>query len=321
MILSRTTLAIALLALLALTGCPGGGESPPGGPDLSDGKEGSVSVLGARLSYRIEGEGPVVLAVGSPDYWPPTFSSDLRRHVKLIFVDCRIFVSLDPSASSDPLTLDTFVEDAERTRLALELDRFYVLGHSALGIVALEYARKHPEHVAGVIMIGTPYWNPNLEEETDEFWERDASPARKAALARNLTTTTEEMLQSMPRAQAIRRGYVAYGPMYWFDETYDADWLWEGLYVNADAFDRFFDEVLKSYEIEPTLGAVEAPVFAALGRYDYVVPYEAWERGRMNHPRLTYHLFERSGHYPMMEEAELFDERLLEWLKSTAAGS
>jgi len=33
-------------------------------------------------------------------------------------------------------------------------------------------------------------------------------------------------------------------------------------------------------------------------------------------PNLSYNLFEKSGHYPMLEEQELFDEKLIKLIET-----
>jgi hypothetical protein len=40
-----------------------------------------------------------------------------------------------------------------------------------------------------------------------------------------------------------------------------------------------------------------------------------WEEPRQKLADLTYNLFERSGHYPMLEEQATFDANLIEWLQ------
>jgi pimeloyl-ACP methyl ester carboxylesterase len=53
----------------------------------------------------------------------------------------------------------------------------------------------------------------------------------------------------------------------------------------------------------------------ANGRYDYEVAPQLWEAVKDKLPNLTYNLFEKSGHYPMLEEQELFDLKLIDWLQ------
>jgi proline iminopeptidase len=57
------------------------------------------------------------------------------------------------------------------------------------------------------------------------------------------------------------------------------------------------------------------PVLLALGRYDYLVPPAyLWEGVRDKFSNLTIRIFEKSSHAPHLEEPELFDKELLEWL-------
>jgi proline iminopeptidase len=52
-----------------------------------------------------------------------------------------------------------------------------------------------------------------------------------------------------------------------------------------------------------------------LGRYDYDVPFHEWDSGRKA-PRVSSYLFEHSAHFPMIEEPDLFDKKLIGWLKA-----
>jgi pimeloyl-ACP methyl ester carboxylesterase len=59
------------------------------------------------------------------------------------------------------------------------------------------------------------------------------------------------------------------------------------------------------------------PMILILGRYDYAVPYEAWDGLKARLPKLTYHLFERSSHFPMIDEPARFDETLIRWITAS----
>ncbi len=56
--------------------------------------------------------------------------------------------------SDDMLALPRFVEEVEQVRQALGLDKdnFYLLGQSWGGILAIEYALKHQDHLKGLII-------------------------------------------------------------------------------------------------------------------------------------------------------------------------
>jgi proline iminopeptidase len=51
-------------------------------------------------------------------------------------------------------TIDRFVDEVEQVRVALSLERdnFYLLGHSWGGILAIEYALAHQEHLKGLVI-------------------------------------------------------------------------------------------------------------------------------------------------------------------------
>jgi proline iminopeptidase len=48
--------------------------------------------------------------------------------------------------------VDRFVDEVEQVRTALGLNSFYVLGQSWGGILGIEYALAHPEHLAGLVI-------------------------------------------------------------------------------------------------------------------------------------------------------------------------
>lgn len=58
----------------------------------------------------------------------------------------------DQPKDDDLWRTERFVEEVEQVRQALGIDKFYVLGHSWGGILALEYALKHQDHLAGLII-------------------------------------------------------------------------------------------------------------------------------------------------------------------------
>jgi proline iminopeptidase len=66
-------------------------------------------------------------------------------------------------------TIDRFVDEVEQVRVALGLDKdnFYLLGHSWGGILAVEYALRHGDHLKGLIissmMMSIPDYNHYAE--------------------------------------------------------------------------------------------------------------------------------------------------------------
>jgi len=53
-------------------------------------------------------------------------------------------------------TVERFCEEVEQVRKALQLDDFYLYGHSWGGMLAIEYALKYQHHLQGMILSNTP---------------------------------------------------------------------------------------------------------------------------------------------------------------------
>jgi proline iminopeptidase len=285
------------------------------GKQASD-ASGVIAVNGAHLHYRIEGSGPPCLVVASVVYHPRTFSPQLREQFELIFVDIRPFVPSDPAFDVNQITLDTYANDIEQVCQVLGLDKVVVIGHSICGPLVLEYARRFPQRVQGVVMIAAPPCGVvEMDRASEQFWQADANMERKAVLQANAPKLTPEVLNSLDPGEVVAHTYVANGPMYWYDPHYDASWLWAGVYVNAPLFDHLFGRLFATYDLAQGPGQITVPVLLILGRYDYVVPYTLWEGQQATLPQLTYHLFDKSGHTPQLEEPDHFDQVLIEWVR------
>ncbi len=165
--------------------------APPTPPAASSGpaiRLGGVQIVHIDGKYDIWtkriGSGPVqvLLLPGGPgcshDYLAP-FEDFLPPHgVQMIYYD-----PLDTGQSARPgdkslWTLDRFVGEVEQVRAALGLDHFYLFGHSWGGILGLEYALRHPEHLEGLILSNTSPSTRSLDAYSDELVARDTSPEK-----------------------------------------------------------------------------------------------------------------------------------------------
>ena len=280
-------------------------------------ESGTIEAGGFTLEYKIEGVGPATIVIGSARYYPRTFSQQLREHLRLVFLDHRGFTHAPSTIDPASFELDTLVDDVERARQTLGLERVVVIGHSGHSYMALEYAKKYPQNVSHVVMIGiAPDLSAASREAAVQYWHESVSPERKALLEANLQRLPDENLAQLPLAERFIATYVRNGPKIWFDPRFDSSPLWEGVELN-EVFERVWGEVFAAIDITQSLDALERPVFLALGRYDFLVaPPSSWDRVRPAFKDLTVRVFERSGHTPQFEEAELFDAELLGWLKN-----
>ena len=277
---------------------------------------GLLGVDGARLAYRIEGQGQPCLVLGSVGYYSRVLSPQLRERLQLVFVDLRHFAASDPGFSPDQISIDLYAADVERARRALGLGHVIVIGHSVHATVALEYARRYPAHVRGVIVFGsTPQGTDEADDALDEQFWQEAAGDRRALRAQKKAELTPELRASLSPAEFFVREYVARAPLHFYDMTYDGTWLWEGTELNMPVLDRFY-EAIDKLTLAPD--EITTPVLIVHGRYDYGSPWPLWEKHRHKLPRHTFALFDKSGHFPPLEEPAEVDETITAWIAHLA---
>jgi proline iminopeptidase len=275
----------------------------------------SVSVDGVELPYFIKGKGIPCVVPLHATFLAGTLSPELRNHFQFIFADSRHMTTIDPELDVSYITMNTLVDDIEAVRKALGHDRIAVLGHSTAGLLALEYARKYPQQTSHVIMIGTPLsWNREAGEAFVEYWDAHASGERKAILERNNGKLTEEALRKAPFGKRFIVSYIAGTPQYWYDPNYDPTPLFEGIEWNPNFVNQWLGPIMDNHDAARHLAEIETPAFLALGEHDFAGFFvHQWEAQKDKLPNLAYAVFEESAHYPMMEEQDLFDRKLVEW--------
>lgn len=270
--------------------------------------EGIVSVNGAELYYSTRGSGPtclVLTAIGTEPYrqlMPP----QLSRHLRLVFVDLRG----GGRSTGDPsdLTFDVLAADLEAVRRELPVERVAVLGHSILGVLAIEYGRRFPGSVSHVIVVGTPPTGEMalLAEKSAAFFEEHASEDRKQLLRDNLS--------KLPEGASMGENMYAQTPMRFYDARFDPAPLFADADVKPALLRHIMGTLTSGWSVTTGTKSLRVPIFIAQGRCDFTVPYVLWEGLAERLPQATLRVFEKSGHQPFFEEPEVFADALSNWM-------
>lgn len=274
---------------------------------------GSIDRDGFKLRYRTEGVGPDVIVIGSSIYYPRSFSQNLRKHLKLHFIDYRGFAE----GPKTELAFDDLLDDIETIRQELGLKKCIVIGHSAHGLLALEYAKKYKQHVSHVVIIGMP---PHNKDDhimmARQNWEESVCPERKAAFERNMKLMPDEKMNQLSRDQWFLQMNFRNVPKSWYDYNFDSSPLWRGVMPNTYVLDQMYLKFAREIDISQKLELFDRPVLLVYGRFEFqVAPVHSWDSLRPCFKDLTVRIFEKSSHSPQYEEPELFDAELLKWLQ------
>ena len=117
---------------------------------------GSVPAGSFQLRYQVEGTGTPTIVIGSSVYLPRAFSNNLRKHLRMVYLDHRGYAPSPGPMNASAFAENKLIDDVERARQQLGLGRIVVMGHSIHSIIALEYAKKYSDNVSHVVMIGAP---------------------------------------------------------------------------------------------------------------------------------------------------------------------
>ena len=242
---------------------------------------GYVAVEGGRVWYRVngtehfaEGKTPLLVIHGGPGF---------SHHYLLTLTDLAderpviLYDQLDSGNSDRPgdaanWTVERFVDEVDRVRNALGLDRLVVLGSSWGGSVAASYAIRQPPGLAGLVLasplISTERWiadnteyREQLPEETQKVLdEHEAagttdSPEYQEAV---MEFYTRHLNRMDPWPEELNRAFELAN----FDLYVT---MWGNTEFNATG-------TLEDYDASPRLDRIEVPTLFTCGEFDEATP-------------------------------------------------
>lgn len=206
--------------------------------------------------------------------------------------------------SIDTLTYEQLADDANALRKYLGFDKVVVMGHSAGGFIALEYALRYPQYLSHLILIDTaPAWD--YQEEIKANAERKGMTAEMIEIWNAPPSSTDE--------EFARRVKVM-SPLYFYKYNAEvADRLLSKTVFCVAAAKRD-DELVKDYNVVARLGEIKAPTLILVGRDDWICPPSQAQRMHKGIPNSELVVFEQSGHFPYVEKPDVFFSAVRDWL-------
>jgi proline iminopeptidase len=271
-----------------------------------------ASINGNQTFYTTHGQGrPMILMHGGSGLdhtqfrpWLDTFG----KQVELIYYD-----QLGQGRSTRPenyetITMDTWADEADALRANLGFDKIILFGFSFGGFIAQDFALRHSDHLAGLILCDTA---PALDYP-------DVIMAN--AQARSTSEQFQAVVQALsaPAADdaAFQQLWVTILPLYFNNYNPEVGAAMDKTtQYSAAAFNQGMGKCLPTFNTLSQLEDISVPTLVLAGRHDWITPpsYGA-ERVHAAIPNSQMVIFEESGHFPYIEENERFINVVSDWI-------
>lgn len=275
---------------------------------------GRKKINGADLFISVKGKGETIVVLhGGPGlnhgYFKPHLD-ELEKKFRVVYYDQRAS-GQSATPSVDSLTLNFFVEDLEALRMHLKLEKLKLLAHSWGAVLFTHYALKYPGRIEKVMLVSPAM----LSREYDQA----------AAAAGKAKATAQD---SLDRASIVSKGnlqiqdYEAMLKLSFKASAHDRKNM-DHLNVNLPAnfvgasralFTGLMKDPSSQANLYDSLRKFNFPVLIVHGQAD-ILPIVSIERMRKNLPLGSLMIFEKSGHFPFIEERKRFISLAMDYFK------
>jgi proline iminopeptidase len=282
----------------------------------------TVELNGLKLWYKVSGEGPVCL-MPTPGWGP---SSDLyfrtlkplEKTFTVVYLDSRGTGRSGRAKSGKEYTWTHFIADLDALRAHLKQEKVRLMGHSEGGALVLHYACKHPERVSGLVLLSTAASMSPLDglaamgrakkRRGNESWFAEAMKAQMT-----IPKTDDEFRAILSKTM----------PFYWsepsrFDKHKEH---FTASSFSADAQQGALESNRLTYDLSDQLKKLSAPALIVAGDADLLVPLSSSARLHLCLPNSKLLLIQDCGHFPWLEQADVFNAQVPQFLKALGVGA
>jgi pimeloyl-ACP methyl ester carboxylesterase len=268
-----------------------------------------VAVNGINLAYEETGEGtPLVFAhefSGSIEAWKPQ-ARQLARRYRIIAYNARGYPPSDVPTDPKAYSLAQVVDDLRGLLVALGIDKAHIGGLSMGGGLSVAFALTHPEMCRSIIVASAGSGSTNVVEF------RTQQRAMSERLEREGLGEREDYVWSPTRIQLKLKDPI--GAEAFLDQWYAHSAL--GLALTARGVQGQRPPL---FEYDNQLKQLDVPALIMIGDEDEPCIEPALFL-RRTIPRSGLVVFPRSGHAINLEEPEMFNRHVLDFLTAVDSG-
>jgi proline iminopeptidase len=288
-------------------------------------REGYVPVEGATLYYRDLGQGlPIILLHGGPSFDHNYLLPDMDRLAdlfRLIYYDQRGRGKSPWKIQPAPVSLESEMDDLEALRAALQLEQAVLLGHSWGGLLAMEYALRHPERISHLILLNTcPVSYDDFQLFEQQLKARDPGDTERMRALEASPAFAEGDLET--RAAYYR---IYFQPTLRPSELLDrlithlqVGWTKESVLATRTTVRSLFPETveLPGYNLLPRLAELRIPSLILHGDYDFI-PLSCATHITEAIPGAHLVVLRDCGHFSYLERPDAVREAISEFVQAS----
>ncbi|MEO8146198.1 MAG: alpha/beta fold hydrolase [Bacteroidia bacterium] len=274
-----------------------------------------IKVNGAKLWIETEGTGDALFLIsggpGGAHVGMHSFAP-LKDACMLVYIDNFGRGKSDTAKTPEEYSINRDVEDVEGIRVAMNLDKINILGHSYGSLVAQAYAIKYPQHLKHLI-IADGFFSGEMWQANDDNSNHEIKTNYPEVWERVMKLRAAGQHSSNPEHNAVY-GEVPYGFLYAYnpenflnsiDPYYPNNFNLKLYYqLVGDDGDFIIGGDIAKFDCRRQLKDLKMPVLIVTGRYDRVCVPTFAVQYKTYCPQAQFVMFEKSGHNPQVEEPE-----------------
>ena len=270
-------------------------------------KTGTIEHNGASIYYRSIGKGePILVVHGGPgmdhSYFLPHLD-ELADSYQLIYFDQRAAGKSSFDLDSSQMSMEIMVEDMEAIRQHFALDKVNILAHSWGGLLAMWYAKSHPEKLKRLMLVNTIAANKAYDAAAAENLQKRRNEEDVAAM--------QELMQSEAFKNQEEEAFLEvfklnFAPSFYHKEYLDSLQLaFPDNYRERQGKLMYLMPDLQAYDLYDELAKIKAPTLLVHGEVD-ATPLAAIEKIAEKIEGSQLDIFSECGHFPFIESKAAF---------------
>jgi proline iminopeptidase len=217
------------------------------------------------------------------------------------------------SEGTPPFTHEQWVADVDALRSWAGVETFVLAGGSYGGFIAMEYAIRHPGRLRALVLRDT-----SADHENEKAAQHNAETSTRvrvdpARLHRINSGTVRDN-------DDLRDCWREILPLY--DHHYDpaaVEAKVDATFYRYETHNYAFAVNQRHYDIKARLPEISCPTLVTVGRDDWITPVDSSETITALIPDARLVVFEKSGHSPQIEEADLWRQTVRDFLREVGA--